>query len=316
MADHVASHQADASAPPSAGPAATPNAGRKNFTAADDLTLLRCVNSVRPWEAAVGTANGIMKAFDSVAEKCRAVEGFVKKDGPAIRTRFDRLVRVYRADERNSLRSSGTTEEYEERDVLLEDIVCRMDNWKEKTMQERATERAKIQGIETSGELMRRLAMDELRGEEERDGDTCAAGDGISVDAETAGHGSQRTGSPAGPQAVGAKDNVGRKRAAPVGSRRPTKPSKREKLSAVRDSIAQAIEHTLSDSSAKYEYLRERLHFEREEAARRIELEEKRLLHEREREERREAAEQRREEENQAFMVKLLQIAMGKNADK
>ncbi|KAG6616110.1 uncharacterized protein IUM83_03730 [Phytophthora cinnamomi] len=182
MADHVASYQADASAPP-----------------------------VRPWEAAVGIANGIMKAFDSVAEKCRAVEGFVKKDGPAIRTRFDRLVRIYRAHERNSWRLSGTTEEYKERDVLLEDIVCRMDNWKEKTEQERATERAKIQGIETSGELMRRLAMDELRGEEEDDDDTCAAGDGISVDAETAGHGSQRTSSPAGPRAVGANDSVGRK---------------------------------------------------------------------------------------------------------
>ncbi|KAE9053372.1 hypothetical protein PF010_g32934 [Phytophthora fragariae] len=34
----------------------------------------------------------------------------------------------------------------------------------------------------------------------------------------------------------------------------------------------------MSDPSAKYEYLRERLHFEREEAARRIELEEKRML--------------------------------------
>ncbi|KAE8916106.1 hypothetical protein PF003_g1004 [Phytophthora fragariae] len=256
-----------------------------------------------------------MKAFDSVAEKCRAVEGFVKKDGPAIRTRFDRLVRVHRADERSSLRSSGTTEEYEERDVLLEDIVCSMDNWKEKTEQERTMERAKIQGIETSGELMRRLAMDELRGDEEDADDSCAAGDGISVDAERVGHDSQCTCSPAEPQTVGAKDNVGRKRAAPVGSRRSTKPSKREKLSAVRDSIAQAIEHTMSDPSAKYEYLRERLHFEREEAARRIELEEKRMLLEREREVRREAAEQRREQKNQEFMMKLLQIAMGKNAD-
>ncbi|KAJ8558941.1 hypothetical protein ON010_g8511 [Phytophthora cinnamomi] len=282
MADHVASYQADASAPPSAGPADTPKAGRKNFTAADDLTLLRCVNLVRPWEAHVGTEHGI---------------SFVKKDGPAMRTRFDRLVRVYRADERNSLLSSGTTEEYEERDVLLEGIVCRMDNWKLKTEQERATERAKIQEVETSGELMRRLAMDELRGEEEDDDDTCAAGDGISVDAERAGHGSQRTSSPAGPQAVGAKDNVGRKRAAPIGCRRPTNPAS-------------------AKSSAPYEYLRERLRFEREEAARRIELEEKRLLLEREREERREAADQLREQENQAFMVKLLQIAMGKNADR
>ncbi|KAE9050978.1 hypothetical protein PF007_g33107, partial [Phytophthora fragariae] len=53
-----------------------------------------------------------------------------------------------------------------------------MDNWKEKTEQDRTMERAKIQGIETSGELMRRLAMDELRGDEEDADDSCAAGDG------------------------------------------------------------------------------------------------------------------------------------------
>jgi hypothetical protein len=57
---------------------------RNNFTVADDLSLLRCVNLVRPWEAAVGTANGIMRAFETIAEKCRAVPGFVKKDGPAL----------------------------------------------------------------------------------------------------------------------------------------------------------------------------------------------------------------------------------------
>ncbi|ETL86153.1 hypothetical protein L917_14403 [Phytophthora nicotianae] len=67
---------------------------RKNFTVTDDLVLLRCVNLVKPWEAAMRTTNGIMKAFEVVADKCRAVDGFLKKDGPALRTRFGRLVHL------------------------------------------------------------------------------------------------------------------------------------------------------------------------------------------------------------------------------
>ncbi|KAF4046030.1 hypothetical protein GN244_ATG01533 [Phytophthora infestans] len=53
------------------------------------------------------------------------------KDGPALRTRFDRLVRMFREAQRASVRASGTTEEYRERDVLLQAIVSRMGNWKE-----------------------------------------------------------------------------------------------------------------------------------------------------------------------------------------
>eukprot|EP00644_Phytophthora_capsici_P005471 jgi/Phyca11/96385/e_gw1.1.1423.1 len=124
-ASSVETQQSSASHPE----ASTPS--RKNFTAADDIVLQRCVNLVKPWEAAMGTTNGIMKAFEVVAAKCRAVDGFPKKDGPALRTRFDRLVRTFREAQRASLRSSGSTEEYKERDELLQDIICRIDNWKE-----------------------------------------------------------------------------------------------------------------------------------------------------------------------------------------
>ncbi|KAE9307137.1 hypothetical protein PF008_g21307 [Phytophthora fragariae] len=111
---------------------------RKNFRVADDLSLLRGVNLVRPWEAAVGTSNGIMRAFETIAEKCRSVPGFAKKDGPALRTRFDRFVLVFRDQQRPSTRSSGSSVEYKERDVRLQDVVCRMDNWKKKSEKDKA----------------------------------------------------------------------------------------------------------------------------------------------------------------------------------
>ncbi|KAI9992769.1 hypothetical protein PInf_014637 [Phytophthora infestans] len=65
------------------------------------------------------------------------------KDGPALRTRFGRLVRMFREAQRASVRASGTTEEYRERVVLLQDIVSRMGNWKELDDEEKAKERAK-----------------------------------------------------------------------------------------------------------------------------------------------------------------------------
>jgi len=109
--------------------------------------------------------------------------------------------------------------------------------------------------------------------------------------------------------------NSRQKRSGPRGNRRAQKPSKREKLSVVRDSIAQAIDGSLSDATAKYEYLRERLQFDREESARKLAFDERRMEADRDREARRDAADKERERANQAFMLKLLQIAMGKTND-
>ncbi|KAI9995666.1 hypothetical protein PInf_012731 [Phytophthora infestans] len=118
---------------------------RKNFTTAE------------------GTANGIMKSFDKIADICNEMAGFVRdKQGPALRTRYDKLIRQHRDAQVVSRRSSGTTEEYNERDVLLQYIVTRMDDWKERQDSEKQLQRAKDNGIEASGVLMRRLAMGEL----------------------------------------------------------------------------------------------------------------------------------------------------------
>ncbi|KAG3055660.1 hypothetical protein PI124_g22999 [Phytophthora idaei] len=69
-----------------------------------------------------------MKSFDKVANICKEVEGFVRdKHGPALRTRFDKIVRQHRDAEVVSRRASGTVEEYDERDMLLQDIITRMD---------------------------------------------------------------------------------------------------------------------------------------------------------------------------------------------
>ncbi|KAJ0410007.1 hypothetical protein ATCC90586_000866 [Pythium insidiosum] len=96
---------------------------RKKFSASDDLILLQIVNAFRPWRAPAGTANGVMKVFDDIATHCAKHKGFrVQKNGPALRTRFNSLVSQFRTDDCKSLRQSGTTEMFEERDALLQQI--------------------------------------------------------------------------------------------------------------------------------------------------------------------------------------------------
>ncbi|GMF19480.1 unnamed protein product [Phytophthora lilii] len=56
----------------------TPSPVRKNFTASDDLILLRAVNMMKPWEAPKGTSNGIMKSFEKIACMCQKMNGFVQ----------------------------------------------------------------------------------------------------------------------------------------------------------------------------------------------------------------------------------------------
>ncbi|KAE9043448.1 hypothetical protein PR003_g5651 [Phytophthora rubi] len=268
---------------------------RKNFTATDDLILLRAVNMAKPWEAVKGTANGIMKCFDKIADICRDVDGFVQdKPGTALRTRFDKLIRQHRDAEGVSRRASGTVEEYNERDVLLQDIATRMNDWKERQESEKQVQRAKSDGIEASGALMRRLAMGEIEDE--------LPGGGGSADEKAHN---------------GANDNAmtNQKRANNTNSGRPAKVTKTERVAAVTDAIALAIGEMNKGNPEKYAYLNSRLQFEKEEAERKreheVRMEAQRQRAERARDERLLAAEHARER----FMLQLLEIAVGKGKE-
>ncbi|KAH9150430.1 hypothetical protein LEN26_004084 [Aphanomyces euteiches] len=73
-----------------------PRASRhlKKFATVDDVILLQVVNAFRPWRAPAGTASGIMKVFDDIAVHCAKQKNFgVKKNGPALRTRFPTLAK-------------------------------------------------------------------------------------------------------------------------------------------------------------------------------------------------------------------------------
>ncbi|ETV95915.1 hypothetical protein H310_10580 [Aphanomyces invadans] len=61
-----------------------------------------------------------------------------------------------------SLRKSGTAEEYEEREHLLQDIKTRMDDFKASETIRQDVCRGKLEGIENSGTLLRKMTLGEL----------------------------------------------------------------------------------------------------------------------------------------------------------
>ncbi|GMF64003.1 unnamed protein product [Phytophthora fragariaefolia] len=104
-----------------------------------------------------------MNVFNQIAALCRLDPAFdLKKQGPAMRTRFNTLMSQFKADQCQSMRKSGTVEEYEEREVLLQNILNQIQDWNDKEAEEKERKTAKQRGIESSGALLRRLAMGEV----------------------------------------------------------------------------------------------------------------------------------------------------------
>ncbi|KAE9340608.1 hypothetical protein PR003_g10403 [Phytophthora rubi] len=60
------------------------------------------------------------------------------------------------------MRKSGTVEQFEEGDRLLLDIIAQTDDWSDKIEADNRVKEAKQRSIESSGELMPRLAMNEI----------------------------------------------------------------------------------------------------------------------------------------------------------
>ncbi|KAE9224014.1 hypothetical protein PF005_g6070 [Phytophthora fragariae] len=127
------------------------SSARKKFNVSDDLILLRAMSVVKPWEAAVGTMNDIMKSFNEMAKLCYMNGGFIAdKQGPALRTRFSHLLCQHQKQQLLSMRSSGTTEEHGEREFLLVDITTRMNDAKE-LQDTKKTREAKAKGDRSLG---------------------------------------------------------------------------------------------------------------------------------------------------------------------
>ncbi|KAI9982634.1 hypothetical protein PInf_008606 [Phytophthora infestans] len=99
---------------------ATPSPCKKafRFVPSSDIMLLKEVLKHRLWAASHGET---LAAWTSVTTRLKAALISCTADGKARRRRFNALLQVFRRDELESLRASGSAEVYEECEQLLTD---------------------------------------------------------------------------------------------------------------------------------------------------------------------------------------------------
>ncbi|OWZ09131.1 hypothetical protein PHMEG_00018214 [Phytophthora megakarya] len=109
-----------------------------------------------------------MKVFDEMAARCHGNPAFsLNKTGPSLRIRFMNLTAQFEEGRCKSMRKSGTAEEYKKREVLLQDIMTQMADNKE-CLKPNSRKTAKSKGIDSSGVLLRRLAMEKFDEEDDK----------------------------------------------------------------------------------------------------------------------------------------------------
>ncbi|RHZ42066.1 hypothetical protein DYB26_006692 [Aphanomyces astaci] len=82
------------------------------------------------------------------------------KDGQGCKTCFDKLTKAYKERSFAAMRRSGTDEEFNECEQLLEGILSQVNDFVEKNDAQASPLAAKKDGIESSGVMMRKLAME------------------------------------------------------------------------------------------------------------------------------------------------------------
>ncbi|KAG9405610.1 hypothetical protein AC1031_003515 [Aphanomyces cochlioides] len=103
-----------------------------------------------------------MLAWNEVAQELANTPRGVKKKPLSHKVRFEFLVEKEEKKDMASLRKSGSSEQIDERDQLLVHIRARMADFAESADVRRDASKRKQEGVENSGVLMRRMAMEEL----------------------------------------------------------------------------------------------------------------------------------------------------------
>ncbi|KAJ3106358.1 hypothetical protein HDU96_008237 [Phlyctochytrium bullatum] len=131
------------------------------FTPATDIDLLKIAVHVQPWAAGHGKKASIWATItETFQEAVRSTNPLVDKVTPtAVQRRFDNLVTCFKQEEMESLKASGTEEEYDERTQLLTEIVDLMREYEEGKKERMEKEKAEIVKKEQMGETIMRAAV-------------------------------------------------------------------------------------------------------------------------------------------------------------
>jgi hypothetical protein len=101
------------------------------------------------------------KAWNDIADALNNNPLFFRHivDSKGVRAKFSLLVSQFRKEEWESLKKSGTDEEYNELQQLLTDIVADMDDHTDVKQEEKSAENAKRQRLIDDGHALRQEAM-------------------------------------------------------------------------------------------------------------------------------------------------------------
>ena len=99
-------------------PASTGKRRVFRFNAATDVLLLREVTAKNPYAMGYGR---VLECWKEISAALNAAGG--RTAWRACRDRSDKLIEQYKQEDRESLRRSGTAEEYEEKERLLQELV-------------------------------------------------------------------------------------------------------------------------------------------------------------------------------------------------
>lgn len=274
-------------------PGRTSKAPRLRFAAIDDVVMLRLVNAKQPW-----ASSKVMAAWESISEELTKTEefGVVGKKGAAVKSRFDMLRKKFAQNEMESLKKSGVSEEFEERELLLTDIVSRMMAFEEASAKEKAYAKARADGIEVSGVTVREMAMQSM-GPILSDDDDAASNDGDDNELDDDDTSSVSTVSTVSttastPQSGKKRQSLGQ----PSGRR--YKLSRRDRLDAVMETVLGGLQAGDANKLAKIKAVHETT----------IEVERMRLEHAERQEQRRIVAEQQRDAKQHEFMLHMIEL--------
>ncbi|CAK4374957.1 unnamed protein product [Aphanomyces euteiches] len=133
---------------------------RRNWSAEEDLVLLRHVAADRPFAA----EDGVMKAWQNLADTLSKCDQFTRcVDGRRVQNRFTALVEKHRRGDIESAKLSGVSEEEDERRMLLDDIVPLLNDLKAEADSKLTKEKEEKLKIDEGASLIREKAMETMR---------------------------------------------------------------------------------------------------------------------------------------------------------
>ncbi|KAJ3236314.1 hypothetical protein HDU81_010903 [Chytriomyces hyalinus] len=134
-----------------------------HFSAGMDIDLLKEVVNEEPFAASHGAVTGawvtVASNLNTVWDLDQATAGVT---GPMCQKRFKVLMDVFRKEELDALKASGTAEEYGQREQLLTDLAGRMEEAEDERRDRRDKKLEDIEKREINGNIVREAAVARL----------------------------------------------------------------------------------------------------------------------------------------------------------